>query len=303
MSKQRGSALVMTTLFSLVLMGFAALAVDVGRSVATRTRLQRVADAAALAGCKDLPNGQANATAAALDFAGRNGVALTAGDVSFPSASSVRVALSRPVSTLFARVMGIQQLTVPAAATAAALSATSTQGLRPWGIAARDFQDYTTGVTYKLKLTSKSGEYTGGGNFQAVDLDGGGANGYRNAIINGSQTRYSVGDSVPTETGNMTGPTKQGLDDLIGGDAHGSYAAALAANEVDCSRLVTIIVIRQSSFGSGKTSLVIDGFATFFLTSYKSGEVTGQFVRYVDMNATSDGSPAGIGTQAIALVN
>jgi uncharacterized membrane protein len=43
MPKQRGSVLFMTALSSLVLIGFTAIAVDVGRTVATRTRLQQVA--------------------------------------------------------------------------------------------------------------------------------------------------------------------------------------------------------------------------------------------------------------------
>ncbi|MBC7545045.1 MAG: hypothetical protein H7338_20155 [Candidatus Sericytochromatia bacterium] len=304
MQRQRGSVLVVVTLFSMVLMGVSALAVDVGRTVVTRTRLQRVVDAAALAGGKDLPSGTAPARSASLDFANRNGVAIAAGDVTFPTPNSVRVAVVRPVDTVFARVMGIMSYPIPASATAALQSATGMSGLRPWGIPAQDFAGYPEGTTFKLKLTSKSGEYSGGGNFQALSLDGSGGSIYRQTIISGSQSRFQIGDSVPTETGNMVGPTSQGAETLIGGDTHTSYAAAVAAGEPDCPRVVTLIVIKQDSFGKGKSSVTVAGFASFFITSWNDpAEVVGQFVRYVDMDGTSDGTTSAVGTQAIALID
>jgi Flp pilus assembly protein TadG len=303
MSNQRGSVLVLTTLFSLVLLGFAALAVDAGRTVATRTRLQRVADAAALAGCKDLPISQAKAATSALDFANRNGIALTGGDVSFPTATSVRVQVSRPVTTVFARVFGIASYTIPAAATAATRGAQSTVGLRPWGITSRYFDTYKNGGTFKLKLDSKDPEYAGGGNYQALALDGNGANSYRDTIVNGSQTRYAINDPVTTKPGNMGNNTGKALDELIGADTHSSYAAAVLAGETHCPRLVTVIIISESDFGNGRNALHIAGFATCFITSYGKDTVDAEFVRYADINATSDGHAAGLGTQAIALIN
>lgn len=302
---QRGSALALVSLFGMVLIGFSALAIDVGRVVVTRTRLQRVADAAALAGAKDLDQNQAKARAAALDFASRNGVALSAGDVSFPNADRVQVSIDRPVETVFARVFGINSYPVPATATAALQQANSTTGLRPWGIPQQDFRDYSTGTLYTLKLTSHSGEYDGGGNFYALALDGTGGNVYRDTITSGSKNRFEIGQTVATETGNKQGPTKQGVDKLIGKDKHTSYAEVLAAGETDCPRLVTMIVISEDSFGNGRTDVTIAGFATFFITDWRDnkGEVVGEFVRYVDLNATGGGAPSANGTQAVALID
>lgn len=302
---QRGSALALVSLFGMVLIGFSALAIDAGRVVVTRTRLQRVADAAALAGAKDLDHSQAQARAAAMDFAGRNGVSLSAGEVSFPGADRVRVSIGRPVETVFARAFGILSYDVPAAATAALQQASTMAGLRPWGIPEQDFRDYTTNTLYKLKLSSFSGDYDGGGNFHALALGGNGGNVYRNAIEHGSQGRFEVGQKVATETGNMQGPTKQGIKGLIGNDKHSSYAEVLAAGETDCPRLVTLIVIAEDSFGKGRNDVTIAGFASFFITDWQDnkGEVLGEFVRYVSLNATGGGPPTGIGTQAVALVD
>jgi Putative Flp pilus-assembly TadE/G-like len=53
-SKRHGKFLAFTVLFSVVLMGFAALAVDIGVMSATRAQLKTVADAGALAGARQL---------------------------------------------------------------------------------------------------------------------------------------------------------------------------------------------------------------------------------------------------------
>lgn len=302
---QRGSALALVSLVGMVLIGFSALAIDAGRVVVTRTRLQRVADAAALAGAKDLDQNQAKARAAALDFASRNGVTLSAGAISFPNADQVQVTIDRPVETVFARAFGIASYPVPATATAALQQATSTMGLRPWGIPEQEFRDYTTSTTYTLKLTSHSDPYVGGGNFYALALDGTGGNTYRNTIINGSTDRFQIGQQVLTEPGNKQGPTKQGIESLIGRDKHTSYSEVLAAGETDCPRLVTLIVMRENSFGNGSEKVTIAGFATFFIADWRDnkGEVVGEFVRYVDLNATGGGGPSATGTQAVALVD
>ena len=51
---QRGSMLVTASLFFIILIGFAALAVDVGHMMIARNELQNAADAAALAGANCL---------------------------------------------------------------------------------------------------------------------------------------------------------------------------------------------------------------------------------------------------------
>jgi len=70
--REKGSALIILALSLLVLMGLAALAVDLGAVYAARTQLQAGADAAALAAVQELRNGQAYSTAA--QYAGLNSV-------------------------------------------------------------------------------------------------------------------------------------------------------------------------------------------------------------------------------------
>lgn len=73
--RQSGAVLVMLGVTLVVLLGFAALAIDLGRTYLVRTELQNAADAAALAGAKELnqtANGVNNAVEAATNMAAQH---------------------------------------------------------------------------------------------------------------------------------------------------------------------------------------------------------------------------------------
>ena len=66
--KQRGAIMIMTAIFIIILLGIAALALDLGRLYVLKTEMQNAADAAALAGAAELngkPGARANARHAA----------------------------------------------------------------------------------------------------------------------------------------------------------------------------------------------------------------------------------------------
>ena len=69
---QRGQSLVLSLVFLTVLVGMAALVVDVGSWYRADRKLQANADAAALAAAQELPANRAAAEAAALDYAATN---------------------------------------------------------------------------------------------------------------------------------------------------------------------------------------------------------------------------------------
>ncbi|MDQ3345305.1 MAG: pilus assembly protein TadG-related protein, partial [Chloroflexota bacterium] len=62
--RERGQVLIMFALALVVLLGFAGLAIDVGRLVAERRHVQNAADAGALAACVRLIDGATDAEAA-----------------------------------------------------------------------------------------------------------------------------------------------------------------------------------------------------------------------------------------------
>jgi Flp pilus assembly protein TadG len=133
MSDERGGVLVMVVLFLPVLIGFAALVIDVGHAFQVRRHLQSAADAAALAAAQELPN-TANATAVANDYSAsagaRNarpylpGVTTT---VSFPAptGSKVKVTETATSRVFFAGLFGFDGFDVSASAVASKSSTTT----------------------------------------------------------------------------------------------------------------------------------------------------------------------------------
>src|SRR6188768_1474758 len=112
---ESGQALVIFVLFLPVLIGFAALVLDVGNWYAQKRFVQNAADAAVLAGAQDLPNiGTAQTTAQS--YVTKNGGGVT--NVTFPTANKIRVTVTRNTPTYFAKIFGLSSVNVAAQATA-----------------------------------------------------------------------------------------------------------------------------------------------------------------------------------------
>ena len=129
--REDGQTLVVSVLFILVLLGFCALALDVGHAYLAQRRLQASVDAAALAGADALPN-PAAASALADQYGangsnaprGVGGVQMTvttrciAAAPGCAPANAVVVKEAASVDTVFGKLFGVSQLTVHATATA-----------------------------------------------------------------------------------------------------------------------------------------------------------------------------------------
>src|SRR4030066_2397631 len=153
--RNRGQILVLFTVSLVVLIGMAALGVDVGYMYSVRHDLQRCADAGALAGASRFINApgetgtwadaavQAEATARAIEYASKDNVIQTPlmtqpGDniiVTFPGQDNVMVQTERTVPLFFARLFlgPTKRITAYAVAEAATVSTTTTC-LAPFGI-------------------------------------------------------------------------------------------------------------------------------------------------------------------------
>jgi hypothetical protein len=113
----------MVALLAPVLIGFAALAVDVGRWLVEAERVQKTADAAANAGVIYMPQEFLTAQTAARQVAARNGYAhnppATVVDVApGPRRSQLKVTISSTVKNAFGTVFGFSQQVVTRSATA-----------------------------------------------------------------------------------------------------------------------------------------------------------------------------------------
>jgi hypothetical protein len=126
-----GQALVLSIVFLVLLLGFCALTIDVGRAYLAQRRLQSSVDAAALAGATALPSpGAAKAVASDYGADGRNaprsvgGVQMSVTTRCISSApgcapaNAIVVKESASINTTFGRLFGVSDLTVHASATA-----------------------------------------------------------------------------------------------------------------------------------------------------------------------------------------
>ena len=124
--REEGQAMVMAAVSMVVLLGFAAFAVDIGHLTVQKSELQNAADAAALAGVVDMPIA-ANAVTTAVNYAKINGMVVASNNMTLNGekvtataigSKQLRVECSREVEYFFAGVLGFQTKIVTAVAVA-----------------------------------------------------------------------------------------------------------------------------------------------------------------------------------------
>lgn len=269
---QKGSVAVIVGLAMTMLLGFSAIVIDVGALYLNRVQLNNMVDAAALAGAREfLPDAGGSPVSMAQAYAALNG--RKAGDSVIIDTSNMRITVSatRQVDLFFARIFGMNSSQVTASATATAGAIRSAKGLAPFGI---EKQTFVYGDTYVLKSGGGSGDT---GNYGALALGGNGAKVYEYNIINGYNGTLNIGDKVSTETGNMSGPTSDGISQRIAGTS-----SAFPPADVNTPRIITIPVIETMDV-NGKKEVTIVGFANFFLEdaggSGNDSWVSGKFMK------------------------
>jgi hypothetical protein len=307
---ESGQMLILFVLGLGVLLGMVAMSVDVGLILHERRQLQNTADAAALAGAIELPESQVLAAGKAQEWAENNGIDLGAGDEITITVdlvtNAVEVEVTREVSFIFGRALGLTTVDVNASAVAQIGAPASLSGLMPFAVL-EDAIDYG-GSPSTIKYDANNPT---AGNFAPLAIDGPGSSLYEDSLVSGT-TNSACGLSQPacadptqqTQTGNLVGGTRDGIkyrmtntsqdcnefDEVLIPDGNGSYRVNGACNpwtEGSSSlRLVLIPVI--DSFCNGSCTVTILYFTGFFLDDFAqsqckgdSCELTGTFVKTV----------------------
>ena len=294
---ERGQALVLFALALGVLLGFTALAVDVGIFLHQRRDLQNDADAAALAGAAYLPNATV-ATQKSQDWAAKNfddgNEVVKSIQVSTYRAPNDRIAVEveQEVSFLFGRALGLISGTMHASATAGRVPVTASC-IAPWAIqgavndAGVNFGLNTTAL-YTFQLSSSS--WNSPGNFGALAVYGGGTSDYRNAVEGncgemiacGSDSPYvAEGQTLPcaTQTGSLGNNTNDALENRypqstwatcdVAADADGYNNAVAKAALPQCKdRGVAVAIINAFPPQGQSADIDIWGLATFYIARW-----------------------------------
>ncbi len=345
--RERGATIILVALGMVALLGFAALAIDVGVLYTARAQCQNAADAGALA-CgghmmtlNNLNPGAINQCRnKAVEYANYHTVlsqpvAISSADVTVDlNLKRCRVCVPRtaasgnPVATFFARVLNRQSVDVSACATAEIANAQTSNCVKPWALPDA-FDDanangvYDAGDYYEQGVTSYGTDYRNNGfdvgvqlivkqadpqnaiapgQFFPIDLpiedspDTGGDR-YRENISSCNSTPVSIGDELFTENGNMIGPTKQGVEDLIAMDPNAYWdgtAGQVGGSAYGSAGSPRIIRIPFFDPGyppiSGKVTITVTNIASLFLEGVDSnGVVTARIMLATGMNPGSTG--------------
>ena len=120
--EDRGAALAIVATSLFLLVGVAAISADLAWYYLNASRVQRTADAAALAGVVYLPHQPGTANSTAIDIANRNGYDTTAADITVTpnpiGANQLQVRVTHDVDTFFAKVLGWDSMTISRSAVA-----------------------------------------------------------------------------------------------------------------------------------------------------------------------------------------
>jgi Flp pilus assembly protein TadG len=218
-SNERGQAMLLTVVFLVVLMGCAALTLDVGVWYREQRQAQATADAAALAGAQALPTSPANAVKWAQDYADANGGGVAAADITLRNGDlqpdTVAVQVTRQAPSFFATVFSFGNVNVHAHAAARAGVPYAVDGAAPIVVSKLHPKLAGPGCPCFHEETTIPLAKTGApGAFGMVDFDNSGSNGnpdLANWIQNGFDGMLEVDkpyDSDPGAKFNGGGITK-----------------------------------------------------------------------------------------------
>jgi Flp pilus assembly protein TadG len=316
-NNERGQSMVITVVFMVVLLGFAALVVDVGSWYRAHRAAQSTADASALAGAQSLPDSAA-ATSLAQEYATKNttGTGGASPQITITQQGyepdTITVKVTRPSPGFFARVFGSRfaNVSVSGTATARSWNVSQVRGVAPITVnykhpllnCTRGAQpdcspSFQTPTTLTLEDIHSPGSKDAAGAFGLINLDqqsGGniGADVLANWLLNGFPDYLSPGNynSAPSSNFNNSQFTSA-LDQMVGKEL--------------------MFPVYRLLRGPGSNAIYdVIGWVGFVVTSYQwsgnGGTINGYFTRY-----TADGVPAdhggggaqGLGVHKIELTN
>jgi Flp pilus assembly protein TadG len=189
---------------------------------------------------------------------------------------------------------------------------------------------FTVADNYGQQVTLKSGSSFSGGWFQPVDVPRNGSPDtgaalYRDNLASCSGSAVSIGDYLATETGDMTGPTKKGIGDLISQDSSAVWNVSTQTIDGSCAptcapfspRIIALPVFNPDEFqydksnntwpscpGGGSCVQVTNIIGFFVDHMDASNNVVGYLIRYPGVLTSKPGGVGGPSSfaQVITLV-
>jgi len=309
---ERGQAMVLTVVFLVVLLGMAAMVLDVGSWYRADRDTQSTADAAALAGAQALPEDPATAMTLAQQYAAKNG-GLGSGTITISSNivpnDTITVKVKRSAPGFFSKAVGVNSVTVASTGVARAEGVSSVKYVAPITVHYKHpllnctgpssnptcKPDFTHDTTLDLEDLHQKGGGNGSGAFGLLNLNYGDSTGNIGAGTLAGWLTNGYPDALPT----------------------GIYFSAPSANfnnsQFDAAldsvigKEVLFPVYRLLTGPGSNAKYDIIGWVGFVIKSYttngSTGSLTGHFTSYTadGIQQTTGGNPY-FGVKKVQLV-
>ena len=271
---QRGNASLLIA-FSLVgLLAIAGLAIDGGMMYSIKSHLKKTANAAALSGAQELTNSEQAVQNVVARILQEHGESLSLQGLQIQNGQKVTVSLQKVVQPPFMRIFGFHSIPIEARSTAEILTMARAAGAAPLGINEAIQLEYYK--RYSLKVDTTGVE---SGVFGVLALGGTGANTYEDNLKNGFSGEIRVNDVLPTQTGNIAGRTRNGVNERI---RNCPYQKG-ETHHRDCPRVILIPVYKPHNQDSSQMKEIqVTGFAYFYILEQMSNNdtsIVGMFIR------------------------
>ncbi|KIL38368.1 hypothetical protein SD70_26880 [Gordoniibacillus kamchatkensis] len=293
---ETGSALPLAGLTLFALLAAAAIALDGGAVFAARSHLQKTANAAVLSGATELTHTSSAVSAVIQTILRDHNEAASLQSSSIQLGQTVRVKLSKQVPLDFAGVLGRSAVTVEAEAAAQIAPMGGATGVAPLGI--DDSIQLEYGKDYQLKVDQTG---VSAGNFGILALGGNGAKTYEYNLMHGYGNEVDVGDIIDTQTGNIAGYTRSGVQYRID---QSPYPPGDTSHPDD-PRIILVPTYKPYDYSSNQLKHIqVTGFAYFYISapmSSKDTSITGQFIKKTGAGSIKPGA-LDKGAYAIRLI-
>ncbi|AZU63887.1 TadE/TadG family type IV pilus assembly protein [Neobacillus mesonae] len=284
---ESGGALVFVAIFLVALLGFAAIAIDVGRLYTEKSKLQKALDAAVLAGAQGLRTSETRAREIAETISDENDFKVSGSELTFPTGDSIKATKKVNVPMTFAKVIGINDVPVSATAAAKVAPLTKASGIAPIVIDEKNIPSATVlncGETNPGTLQGNCGYLQSS------------ASNIREGLENGAT--YEVGKTVWTDPGGSVGQVDQAVEYLIKSDSDKPHCQSASTADNLCKRVITVVVIEEwkdvnGKEVKGKSELKVKYFASYWLEKYEDKKLYGHFIKMIAPGEI--GSGTGIG--------
>lgn len=271
---ESGTVIVLVAFSMSIFIAFLAVVLDFGSLYLEKNRLQKIADASALAGAQELPSNYLRAREQTMKAISLNGG--NPDDFRIDTNSTytmLEVTTNKKGTLFFANTLGITEPIIEVKARVELHTLESGKGVIPLGV--QPSTNLAFGSVQVLKVSDSAN-----GNFGAVALTGSGAREYETDLSYGYAFELRVGSLLNTQTGQLAGPTKRAIDQRLTQCPNATYLNYPPG----CSRVVLIPIYEPVSIDQNQVKQVrIVGFGAFFLENVSStnegAEVTGRFIK------------------------